>query len=590
MKRIPAVTVASVCLLLILLLSPAALAAENYWDVWSDDWYHDAVQYAGDRGLMTGVGGGCFDPQGDVTRAMIVTVVYRMAGSPVASGPCPFADVAAGSWYEQGVTWAASKGVVSGYSADSFGPEDRVSREQLAAVCYRYAQYQGYDVSGRADISVFADADQVHDWGTEALSWACAAGLINGVGGDLLDPRGRSTRAQAAAILMRFELNVAGLPAPEPAPPVIPTAAEQRAKELTAAMTLEEKVGQMFLARCPEQGAGNKAAALHLGGYVLFYRDVAGLTKDQLRSAIAGWQQQAEIPLFISVDEEGGVVNRVSLNPALRSSPFASPQSIYSSGGLTALTADAREKGRLLHDLGFNIDLAPVADVSTSPYDFIYDRAIGRNARITAEAVAAQVRGLREGGVAATLKHFPGYGNNGDTHYGVVTDWRPARTFYDSDLLPFRAGIEAGAGLVLVCHNRVSAFDDRLPASLSPVIHRLLREKLDFQGLIVTDDLAMGGVTQLYGVEELAVLAVAAGNDLLLSSDPETQIAAVLRAVREGRLAESQIDAAVERILRSKIEAGLIPLPAPEEEVLFTGDEAGDDTDEAGDEALPDAA
>ncbi|MBO7667158.1 MAG: hypothetical protein J6T26_01725, partial [Firmicutes bacterium] len=208
---------------------------------------------------------------------------------------------------------------------------------------------------------------------------------------------------------------------------------------------------------------------------------------------------------------------------------------------------------------------APVADYSTYYYDFMYDRAVGGNVRETGQAVAAQVQGLHQGGVAACLKHFPGYGSNGDTHYGVVTDWRPAKTFYDNDLLPFREGVKAGAEMVLVCHNKVAAFDSSLPASLPPRVHRLLREKLDFEGLILTDDLAMGGVTELYSMEDLAVLAVAAGNDMLLSSDARTQINAVLRAVREGRLSEAKIDAAVERIITYKIKAGLIPLP-PEPE------------------------
>ena len=341
------------------------------------------------------------------------------------------------------------------------------------------------------------------------------------------------------------------------APPLEKTYIEQ----LMAGMTLEQEVGQMCLARCPELEAAEEAARLHLGGYVLFGRDFAGGTPETVRQDIASYQQAADLPLFIAVDEEGGDVVRVSLYDAFRYVPFASQQDLYAEGGLEALAADAREKSALLSGLGINVDLAPVADVSTDPGDFIYSRALGQDAAVTADAVAVQVRELQQGGVSATLKHFPGYGDNVDTHTGVAWDERPASVFYEQDLLPFRAGIDAGAGFVLICHNIVAAFDESLPASLSPAVHDLLRQELGFEGLIITDDLAMSGVAELYGVEETAVLAVLAGNDMLLTSDPEAQIGAVLAACDSGRISRETIDRAVERILRSKIRAGLIELP-----------------------------
>ena len=340
-----------------------------------------------------------------------------------------------------------------------------------------------------------------------------------------------------------------------------PPADKVLVRQLLDAMTLEQKAGQMFLARCPELDAAELAARLHLGGYVLFARDFAGRTPEQVQAETAAYQQAADLPLYIAVDEEGGDVVRISRYGAFRSSPFPSQQSLYAAGGLDALAADAREKSALLRSLGINVDLAPVADVSTSPADFMYSRTLGQSAAVTAEGVAVQVRELQQGGVSATLKHFPGYGSNADTHTGVVTDTRPAAVFYEQDLLPFRAGCDAGAGFVLVSHNIVTAFDGNMPASLSPAVHALLRQELGFSGLIITDDLAMGGVAQLYGVEETAVLAVLAGNDMLLSSDPERQLRSVLEAVESGRVSRDLIDRAVERILLAKIGAGLIELP-----------------------------
>ena len=331
-----------------------------------------------------------------------------------------------------------------------------------------------------------------------------------------------------------------------------------RAQELLDGMTLEEKVGQMFIARCPETDAAQLAADYHLGGYILFGRDFKDKTAEQVTADIQSYQGAAEIPLLIAVDEEGGTVNRVSSNPNLRSSPFRSPQSLYSEGGLELVRSDAQEKCRLLESLGININFAPVCDVSQDPADFIYDRTLGRDAQETSQYVAAVVETMAEEGMGSVLKHFPGYGNNTDTHTGVAYDDRPYDTFLTSDFLPFQAGIAAGVDMVLVSHNIVSAMDEASPASLSPEVHRVLREDLGFTGVIVTDDLVMDGVRDFAGDDEAAVLAVQAGNDLICCTDFQTQVPAVLAAVESGEITEEQIDAAVLRVLTMKLRLGIL--------------------------------
>lgn len=342
----------------------------------------------------------------------------------------------------------------------------------------------------------------------------------------------------------------------EPAEAPDPIAA--KAQELLEGMTLEEKVGQMFIARCPEIDAAQLAANYHLGGYILFGRDFKDKTAEQVIADIQSYQDAAEIPLLIAVDEEGGSVNRVSSNPSLRSSPFRSPQTLYNEGGLELVCSDAREKCRLLLSLGINVNFAPVCDVSQDPADFIYDRALGRDAQKTAQYVAAVVGTMAEEGVGSVLKHFPGYGNNADTHTGVAYDDRPYETFLTSDFLPFQAGIDAGADMVLVSHNIVSAMDETSPASLSPEVHRVLREDLGFTGVIVTDDLVMDGVRDFAGDEAAAVLAVQAGNDLLCSTNFETQVPAVLAAAENGEITEARIDESVLRILTMKLRLGIL--------------------------------
>lgn len=345
---------------------------------------------------------------------------------------------------------------------------------------------------------------------------------------------------------------------PEPTPEEL---AAQEVEDLLASLTLEEKVGQLFFVRVPDTDAVSDVSTYHLGGYILFGRDTADKTADALIQTIQSYQDAAAvdtgIPLLIGVDEEGGTVVRVSSNPHLRASKFPSPQKAYASGGMEAVLADTREKDLLLSALGFNVNLSPVADVSTNPADFMYDRTFGQDAAATADYVAQVVSQMAEDGMGSVLKHFPGYGNNADTHTGVAIDKRPYETFEQSDFLPFRAGMGAGAPFVLVSHNVVECMDAALPASLSPAVHEVLRETLGFDGIVITDDLAMDAVKQ-YANGEAAVLAVLAGNDMLITSDYQNDIPAVLAAVADGRIAEREIDAHVLRILRYKQAQGWI--------------------------------
>ena len=355
-------------------------------------------------------------------------------------------------------------------------------------------------------------------------------------------------------------------PPEEPAEPEAPSW-EAEARALLADMTVEEKVGQLFFVRCPEEAGAEKAAQYHLGGYILFgrdFRDSAGswLTEDQVTATIAGYQAAARadtgIPLLIGVDEEGGTVVRASANPNLFPHRCLSPQDLYAQGGMEAVLSDAAAKNATLLQLGINVNFAPVADVSTDPGDFIYDRAFGQDAQATADYVAAVVEAMGETGIGTVLKHFPGYGNNVDTHTGIAVDQRPYETFLDADFLPFSAGIAAGADSVLVSHNIVTAMDDTLPASLSPEVHRIAREELGFAGVLLTDDLAMDAVRSYAEDGSVAVLAVLAGNDMIVTTDFEEQIPLVVQAVEDGTIPEGQIDQSVLRVLGWKHRLGLI--------------------------------
>ena len=333
-------------------------------------------------------------------------------------------------------------------------------------------------------------------------------------------------------------------------------AREKRLQTLLDSMTLEEKVGQLFFVRCPTENAVEDISTYHLGGYLLFSRDFKDgdnwLTKEQFLEKIQGYQDAAEIPLFIGSDEEGGTVTRASRNPNLFSETFKSPQKLNYIGGIEEILRDTDTRSRELRALGINVNFAPVCDVSTDPKDFIYDRTLGQDANMTADYVRLVVPAMTEGGTLPVLKHFPGYGNNVDTHTGIAVDQRPMETFENSDLLPFQAGIDAGAPFVLVSHNIVTCMDADLPASLSPAVHRVLRETCGFEGIAITDDLAMDAVQAYAKNGAVAVMALQAGNDMIITTDYRTQIPAVIAAVQDGTLDESVIDNACLRVLRCK--------------------------------------
>ena len=353
--------------------------------------------------------------------------------------------------------------------------------------------------------------------------------------------------------------------APTPAPPeqTPEELAEQRLNERIANMTLEEKVGQLFFVRCPETGAAEDVKNYHLGGLLLFGRDYknAGgewLTQDDFTAAVQSYQAAADIPLFIGSDEEGGTVTRASKNPNLFSAPLPSPQELYAAEGMDGLLSTTRTYNEQLKALGINVNFAPVCDVSTDKNDFIYARSFGKDAQTTADYIAKAVTEYEAAGVACVLKHFPGYGNNVDTHTGIAVDERSYETFETADLLPFSAGIAAGAPFVLVSHNIVNCMDASLPASLSPKVHEILRGTLGFDGLIVTDDLAMDAVKSYAQDGSVAVLALQAGNDMIVTTDYRTQIPQVIAAVQSGEIDEREIDAHVYRVLHEKQALGLI--------------------------------
>ncbi len=320
-------------------------------------------------------------------------------------------------------------------------------------------------------------------------------------------------------------------------------------------MSLDDKIGQLFLVRYPEFNQIEDLKKYKFGGFVFFERDFKNKTEQEVKDMIKKLQNNSNIPLLTAVDEEGGNVVRVSSNPNLAPKKFPSSSELYNSGGLDAIKNDTIEKSKILSNLGLNLNLAPVVDVTTSRDDYMYDRALQQDTKTTSDFAKTVIEASKNTGVSYTLKHFPGYGNNTDTHSGASTDSRSIEDIRKNDLPPFKSGIDVGAESILVSHNTVTSIDKDNPASLSTSIHNILRSELGFTGIIITDDLDMGAVST---IDDAVTKAILAGNDLIITTDYEKDIAKVRDAVSKGTISTNQIDKLAFKVIAWKYYKGML--------------------------------
>lgn len=320
-------------------------------------------------------------------------------------------------------------------------------------------------------------------------------------------------------------------------------------------LTIDEKIGQLFLVRYPESNQISLTKKYNFAGYVFYEKDFKDKNKNDVIDMMNDLQEASKIPLLTAVDEEGGTVVRISSNPNLVDNRFKSPSVLYNEGGFDLIKQDTIYKSSILNSLGININLAPVVDVATDPNSYMYDRTLQKDTNLTSDYAKTVISASKNGKVSYVLKHFPGYGNNGDTHNGTSTDTRSYDDIYDNDLPPFKAGIEAHAEAILISHNVVTGIDDVNPASLSTSLHNLLRNDLGFTGIIVTDDLGMGAVSS---INNNVVKAILAGNDLIIVSDYEDAINQVKSAINNGGISEEFINKLAGRVLAWKYYKGLI--------------------------------
>lgn len=354
-------------------------------------------------------------------------------------------------------------------------------------------------------------------------------------------------------------------PLPTPSSTPTMTAAPSAAQTLLAQMSIEEKVAQLFLVE-PEPllneawGLTNYEGQEFLcpvGGVILSGSNIK--TPEQCADLIQDLQEASKIPLFIAVDEEGGSVARIGNNSAMGTTAFPPMKNIQT---VDKAYQVGKTIGSEIQQFGFNLDMAPVADVSSHPGSSVMNgRSFGSDPQKVAELVAAAVRGFRESGMLCTLKHYPGHGNTAtDSHYGYTVLDKTLEEWRAVEKPPFQAGIDAGAHFVMLGHLSMPKITGNdLPATLSPQLVRILREELNYKGLIITDSMQMGAITSKYSSGEAAVLAVEAGADVILMPDNLRDAQqGILEAIRSGRLTEERIDKSVLGILELKYASGII--------------------------------
>jgi beta-N-acetylhexosaminidase len=353
-------------------------------------------------------------------------------------------------------------------------------------------------------------------------------------------------------------------PAPTKAPEITktpdPTEAPARTEAPTppdksGELSLEEKVGQLFNVRLNEEDL-DVVSRLHLGGVTLFAENVQ--SSSQVRKLTESLQSRAQIPLLISIDEEGGRVSRLNK----LGGGYVSAYSIGKGKDPQKAYDQSKRAGKELKSLGFNMDFAPVADIWSNPANSVIgDRAYGTTPEEVSPMVQAAVKGFADAGILSVIKHFPGHGDTAeDSHLERAVFKHDLERLESFELLPFKAGIEAGTDGVMVGHIAMPEITGSYaPADFLPeAMNGILREKLGFKGLIITDALDMGGITEEFGSAEAALRAFEAGADiLLLPSNPDAAYKAVLEACKSKESMRKRLDESVERILAAKRKLGL---------------------------------
>lgn len=337
---------------------------------------------------------------------------------------------------------------------------------------------------------------------------------------------------------------------------------KQIAKEIDVwieQMTLEQKLAQMMILTNENDITAANLQRYQPGGVIFFEVDFKGKTIETVKNRVDTLQSYMKLPLLVGVDEEGGDVSRLKTLAEKDVPDFLGARELYAKG-LAAVQEDTKEKMQYLKATGMNVNFAPVVDVVDNRSSYMYSRSASGDEQEVSEYAKTVLEVMQQEQVIGCMKHFPGYGNNVNTHNGLAKDNRSLQEYEEKDLVPFYTGIEAGVDMIMVSHIILEKVDAKKPASLSAKVHKLLRQDMGYQGVIVADDLNMQAILKDMTIAQATGEAFLAGNDMVFSADFAASMQGAKAAVEMGTLTEEQIEESLRRVLRLKIANGLLEI------------------------------
>ncbi|QOS79125.1 S-layer homology domain-containing protein [Paenibacillus sp. JNUCC31] len=545
-----------------LLWAGSAAAEERFVDLQHSKWAEDGISYMAKRGTVAGYGKGIFKPEGFVTRAQAVTFMVRELYPQelqLSAKGTTYSDVPTTHPFYREIAIAAKHGLASGFPNGTFQPDAPINRAETAAFLTRAYSL----VEGRHPVSL-TDTDK--HWAAAPIRIMSSNGLVGGYSDSTYRPARPVTRAEFAVFMarvIRFERDAA--------------IQAHDWDQLISYMTINEQVGQMLMPDIRQwngkvtttinEGLKHSIHNQDLGGFILFDKNIVDAR--QVTTLTHDLQLEAgDIPLFLGIDQEGGVIKRI---PGGTNLP--GQMALGATGDATLAEAAGRLTGEELKALGLQINFAPVLDINSNPDNPIIGmRSFGSDADLVTRLGLATIKGLRQSGMIAAVKHFPGHGDTTvDSHLGMPVLTHNRERLDAVELKPFLAAINNGVDMIMTAHIAFPAVDNEhvtslhdgksvpIPATLSKkVLTGLLREEMGYEGLIISDAFTMNAIAEHFGENKAVERAVSAGVDIILM--PQDSAAAhqtLVNAVKKGTISEETIHASVKRILEMKSKYGL---------------------------------